>query len=57
MNFMKRGFTSIIRRPGKTAILLIIVFILANLIVGAISVKEAVKNTQKVMRDKIGAVL
>lgn len=57
MNFMKRGFTSIIRRPGKTIILLIVVFILGNLIAGAISVKESVKNTQKVLRDKIGAVL
>ncbi len=57
MNFMKRGFTSIIRRPGKTVILLIVVFILGNLIAGAISVKESVKNTQKVLRDKIGAVL
>lgn len=57
MNFMKRGFTSIIRRPGKTIILLIVVFVLGNLIAGAISVKESVKNTQKVLRDKIGAVL
>ena len=57
MNFIQRGFISIARKPGKTIILLIVVFILGNLIAGAISVKEAVKSTQTVMREKIGVTM
>jgi putative ABC transport system permease protein len=54
---MQRAITSIVRRPGKTAILLIVVFILANLIAGAISVKESIRNTNAVILDKVGALL
>gem|GEM_PF-6942631 len=35
MNFLKRGLTSITRKPGKTAILLILVFILRKCYCGS----------------------
>jgi len=34
MNFMKRAFLSLIRRKGKSLILLIIIFILSNVMAG-----------------------
>ena len=56
MNFFKRAITSIKRRMGKTLILLILVFVLGNVIAGAISIEQAVKNTEANMRKKIGAI-
>jgi len=50
MNFLKRATTSIIRRPGKSAILLIIIFILGSVIAGAISVAGAIDNTEANLR-------
>jgi putative ABC transport system permease protein len=46
MNFFKRAITSITRRIGKTAILLALVFILGNVIAGAFSIGQSVKNTE-----------
>ena len=54
MNLFKRGLTSITRKVGKSAILLVLIFVLSNIIAGAISVKNAISNTQKAMQDKIG---
>jgi putative ABC transport system permease protein len=54
MNFIKRGFASVLRKPGKSLILLVLVFVLGNIIAGAISVKKAIANTQKVISDKVG---
>ena len=56
MNFFKRGFVSIIRKPGKSVILLVLIFILGNVIAGAISVKAAIANTENVMNEKIGVI-
>ena len=54
MNFFKRGIISIVRRPGKTAILLTLIFVLSNIIAGAISVKNALVNTEDAILDKMG---
>jgi len=50
MNFFKRATTSILRRPGKTVILLLLVFILGSVIAGAISVEGAISNTDANLR-------
>ena len=50
MNFFKRATTSILRRPGKTIILLLLVFILGSVIAGAISVEGAISNTDANLR-------
>ena len=55
MNFFRRGITSVIRKTGKTAILLVLVFILGNVIAGAISIEQAVKNTEINIRKGMGA--
>lgn len=53
MNLFKRGFASITRKPGKTGILLVLIFVLCNIIAGAISVKNAINNTRQAMQDKL----
>jgi putative ABC transport system permease protein len=53
MNYLKRGFTSIVRQPIKSLILLGLIFILGNIIAGAISVQKAVYNTESILRRKM----
>lgn len=50
MNFLKRAVTSITRRPGKSIILLLLIFILGTVISGAIAVDGAVSNTDANLR-------
>ena len=50
MNFIKRAITSIMRRSGKSLILLLLVFILGTVISGAIAVRGAVENTNDNLR-------
>lgn len=49
MNFLKRGITSIKRRPGKSITLLILIFVLCNAIAGAASVRTALSNTKEAL--------
>jgi len=53
MNFLKRAVTSILRRPGKSVILLLLVFILGTVIMGAISAKGAIANTDANLRRRM----
>jgi len=53
MNFFKRATTSIVRRPGKSVILLLLVFILGSVIAGAISVEGAISNTDANLRRQM----
>jgi len=57
MNFFKRALTSIQRRPGKTIILLLLVFILGTVISGAIAVEGAVSNTNRNLRHNLRPIV
>ena len=57
MNFLKRAVTSIARRPGKTVILLLLVFILGTVIAGAISVGGAINNTDANLRARMQPIV
>ena len=50
MNLMRRAMTSIKRRPGKTLILLLLVFILGSVISGAIAASGAINRTEANLR-------
>lgn len=54
MNFSKRAFLSITRRKGKALILFAVVFILGNLIAGAISIQQATQNVEKTIKKQLG---
>ncbi len=56
MNFAKRAMTSIMRRKGKSIILFILIFVLGNVIAGAISVRQATMNVEKNIKSSMGAV-
>lgn len=55
MNFIKRGLLSIVRKKGKSFILLAVIFILGNLISGAISIQQATENAEANIKDRLGA--
>lgn len=55
MNFIKRGLLSISRKKGKSLILLAVIFILGNVISGAISIQQATDNVETSIKDKLGA--
>ena len=57
MNFFNRAIASISRRPGKTIILLILVFILGSVIAGAISVEGAISNTDANLRRNMQPIV
>lgn len=56
MNFIKRGFLGITRKKGKSFILLAVIFILGNLMSGAISIQQATGNVETTIKEKLGAV-
>lgn len=55
MNFIKRGFLGITRKKGKSLILLAVIFILGNLISGAISIQQATTNVEANIKERLGA--
>ncbi|WP_078382230.1 ABC transporter permease [Sutcliffiella halmapala] len=55
MNFIKRGLLSITRNKGKSIILLLVIFVLGNLISGAISIQQATGNVETSIKEKLGA--
>ncbi|MFN7251400.1 MAG: ABC transporter permease [Anaerobacillus sp.] len=55
MNFIKRGLLSVVRKKGKSLILLAVIFILGNLISGAISIQQATGNVEKTVKERLGA--
>lgn len=55
MNFIKRGFLGITRNKGKSLILLAVIFILGNLISGAISIQQATSNVESSIKERLGA--
>lgn len=55
MNFIKRGFLGITRKKGKSLILLAVIFILGNLISGAISIQQATGNVEETIKNRLGA--
>jgi len=56
MNYFRRALTSVGRRPGKSLILLLLVFILGNVISGAISIQNAVQGTDANLRELLPAI-
>jgi len=57
MNFFKRASTSILRTPGKTVVLLLLVFILGTVIAGAIAVEGAIHNTEAHLRNTMRPIV
>ncbi|GCF95578.1 ABC transporter permease [Enterococcus florum] len=56
MDFKQRALKSITRRKGKTLILFLGIFILGNVIAGAVSIQQSTVNVEKETKRKMGAV-
>lgn len=54
MNFLKRALASVTRRKGKSIILFAVVFILGNVIAGAISIQQATVSVEKNIKSQLG---
>ncbi len=54
MGFIKRAWLSVVRRKGKSLILLIVVFILGNLIAGTFAIKQATQRVEENLKTKLG---
>ena len=57
MNYINRAIKSILRRPGKSLLLFMLVFILSTIIIGAIAVERAVNNTEANLRNQMRPLL
>lgn len=55
MNYLKRAWLSVTRRKGKSLLLFVIIFILSNVIAGAVSIQQATQNVEKSIKSKMGA--
>ena len=47
MNFFRRAIANITRKPVKTIILLLLVFVLGNVIAGAVTIEQSIRNTEE----------
>lgn len=56
MNWIKRALISLSRRSGKNTILLLMVFLLGNVMAGAVSVRQAIQSTQTSFYQSIPAI-
>lgn len=55
MNFFKRAWLSVTRRKGKSLILFAVIFILGNVIAGAIAIQQSTGNVEKNVKKQLGA--
>ncbi|MDQ0221782.1 ABC transporter permease [Streptococcus moroccensis] len=55
MNFLNRAWLSVTRRKGKSLLLFAIIFIISNVIAGAISVQQASHRVEEKIKYSMGA--
>lgn len=53
MDFKKRAISSILRRKGKSLILFLVVFILGNVIAGAVAIQQSTTNVETETKKKM----
>lgn len=56
MDFKKRAISSIVRRKGKSVILFLVVFILGNVIAGAVAIQQSTTNVEVETKKKMRPV-
>lgn len=57
VNFFKRALCSVTRKKGKSFILFIVIFILGNVIAGAIAIQQSTQNVEKNIKKQLGAAV
>ncbi len=56
MNFWQRALKSITRRKGKSFILFLVLFILGNVIAGAVAIQQSTANVGETKRKNVATV-
>lgn len=56
-NMFKRTWLSITRKPSKSIVLLIIMFVMANLVLASLSIKNAVEESTRYAKETIGSTV
>ena len=57
MNYWKRAKNSIFRTKAKSLILFAVIFVLGNVIAGAIAIQQSTANVEKKMKQQLGATV
>lgn len=57
MNYWNRALCSVMRRRGKSIILFAVIFILGNVIAGAIAIQQSTTNVEKKIKHQLGAAV
>lgn len=57
MNYWKRAKSSIFRTKSKSVILFAVIFVLGNVIAGAIAIQQSTANVEKKMKQQLGATV
>lgn len=55
MNFWQRALKSVTRRKGRSFILFLVIFILGNVIAGAVAIEQSTKNVEQETKKQMGA--
>ena len=56
MNFFKRALYSVARRKGKSILLFAVIFVLGNVIAGAIAIQQSTQNVEKNVKKELGGL-
>lgn len=56
-SMFKRAWLSITRKPSKTVILAIVMFVMANLVLASIAIKNAVKESTRFAKESLGSTV
>jgi len=56
VNFVKRALCSVTRRKSKSFILFAVIFVLGNVIAGAIAIQQSTKNVETNVKKQLGAL-
>ena len=56
MNFVKRALCSVTRKKGKSLILFAVIFVLGNVIAGAIAIQQSTQNVEKNIKRELGGL-
>lgn len=56
-NMLKRSWLSIVRKPSRSIILVLILFVMANMLLATVSIKNSVDKSMDYAKEKIGGIV
>lgn len=56
-NMLKRSWLSIVRKPSRSIILVLILFVMANMLLATVSIKNSANKSMQFAKEKIGGIV